>query len=268
MSAASFFEPRGDDVFLATEATRGPWDARLMHGGPPSALLARAFERLVGDDAAVARMTVEFVKPLVIGELRIAASLVRPGRKVRIAAGSLTDANGVEIVRATALAIRRGAIDAETDSAAPGAPPPLPPVADSAPWQFPFFRQATGYHTSMELRVARGTFGTGAMAGWMRMRIPLVPGETPSGLQRAVCAADSGNGLSVALDLARFTFLNPDLVVALHRHPDGEWIGMDSTTVAHATGIGLAESALSDERGPIGRAVQTLIVESRGTTGT
>lgn len=261
VSGSAFFEPRGGEAYLATEGTRGPWDARLMHGGPPSALLARAFERLVGDDASIARMTVEFVKPLVIGELTVAATLVRPGRKVRIVSGSLTDANGVEIVRGTALAIRRTSLGAE--AATPPVPLALPLPALSAPFQFPFFRQDTGYHTSMELRVARGTFGRGAMAAWMRMRIPLVPGETPSGLQRVVAAADSGNGVSVALDLDRFTFLNPDLLVVLHRHPEGEWVALDATTIAHGTGIGLAESVLSDERGPIGHAAQTLIVETR-----
>lgn len=168
-----------------------------------AALLARAFERLVGDNASIACMTVEFVKPLVIGELTVAATLVRPGKKVRIVSGSLTGANGVEIVRATALAIRRASLDTAT---APGVLD-LPLPASSRAWQFPFFRQSTGYQTSMELRVARGTFGSGAMAAWMRMRVPLVPSETPSGLQRVVAAADSGNGLSVALDLDRYTFL-------------------------------------------------------------
>src|SRR5689334_10631802 len=102
--AQSFFEPHGGG-FVATELTRGPWDPRLMHGGPPAALLGRAFERLAGADMHIARITVEFLRPLAIGELVVEAALTRPGRKVRTLAGSLSQA-GKELIRAHALAIR------------------------------------------------------------------------------------------------------------------------------------------------------------------
>ena len=39
-----FFEPAGTDSFVATPATAGPWSAQAQHGGPPSALAARALE--------------------------------------------------------------------------------------------------------------------------------------------------------------------------------------------------------------------------------
>jgi hypothetical protein len=40
-----FFEPAGINAFVATAATAGPWSAQSQHGGPPSALAARALER-------------------------------------------------------------------------------------------------------------------------------------------------------------------------------------------------------------------------------
>ncbi len=260
MISASFFEPRGAGLFAATELTRGPWDARFMHGGPPAALLGRELARLAGDDMHVARVTVEFVRPLQIGTLALAAAVARPGRKVRTIAGSLSH-DGKELVRASALAIRR--LDVDLGVVRGPEPARFTGPEALAPWQFPFFRDAVGYHTAMEVRVARGALGDGAMTAWMRMRVPLLPGEAPTGLERALCAADSGNGLSVALDLARFTFLNPDLTVCLARVPRGEWVGLDAVTRPEPQGVGLAESALFDETGPIGRAVQTLIVEPR-----
>jgi hypothetical protein len=256
----SFFEARGDGVFAATELTRGPWDARLMHGGPPAALLGREIERLAGADMHVARITVEFLRPLAIGELVLRADTTRPGRKVRTFAGSLSQ-DGKELVRASALAIRRLDMDL---GIVPGPEPARFAAPDTvAPWQFPFFRDTVGYHTAMEVRVVRGALGEGAMTAWMRMRVPLLVSEAPSGLQRTLCAADSGNGLSVALNLARFTFLNPDLTVCLTRPPRGAWVGLDAVTRAEPHGTGLAESAIFDEGGPIGRAAQTLIVEPR-----
>jgi hypothetical protein len=98
------------------------------------------------------------------------------------------------------------------------------------------------------------------------MRVPVIPGEVPSPLQRVVCAADSGNGTSVALDIANYTFLNPDLTVSLARELVGEWVGLDATTRFGADGIGLAESALLDVEGHVGRGLQSLIVERREPT--
>ena len=39
----AFYVTDGDD-FVATAHTRGPWSPKHQHGGPPSALLARAIE--------------------------------------------------------------------------------------------------------------------------------------------------------------------------------------------------------------------------------
>ena len=40
----ALFEPAGDG-FAAAQSTRGPWDARMMHGGAPAALLAHRSSR-------------------------------------------------------------------------------------------------------------------------------------------------------------------------------------------------------------------------------
>src|SRR5687768_12935432 len=105
----AFFLPDGDG-FTATEFTRGPWHRDFMHGGPPAALLARALEARLAPGMQIARITVEFVKPLAIGRVTVAAEIVRGGRKVQALAGSLA-AGGVEICRASALAIRTTALD-------------------------------------------------------------------------------------------------------------------------------------------------------------
>ena len=45
--------------------------------------------------------------------------------------------------------------------------------------------------------------------------------------------------------------------------PAGEWVCLDAITIPEPTGVGLADTALRDERGPIGRALQTLLVRER-----
>ena len=95
------------------------------------------------------------------------------------------------------------------------------------------------------------------------MRQPLVVGEQPSPLQRVLTAADSGNGVSVTLDWTRFLFINVDLSVYLERMPVGEWVCLDAVTRPQPNGIGVADTLLLDERGRIGRALQTLLIGER-----
>ena len=68
---------------------------------------------------------------------------------------------------------------------------------------------------------------------------------------------------SATLDLNRHLFINVDLTVHLHRHPVGDWICLDAITIPQPNGVGLADAVLRDQRGPIGRALQTLLVRER-----
>jgi hypothetical protein len=95
------------------------------------------------------------------------------------------------------------------------------------------------------------------------MRQPLIAGEEPTPLQRALIAADVGNGISAVLDYHSYVFINVDLTVHFERMPAGEWVCVDAVTRPRASGIGTAESVLSDERGRIGRAAQSLLIEPR-----
>ncbi|MBI2058525.1 MAG: thioesterase family protein [Nitrospirae bacterium] len=261
-SPESFFVPQGPR-FVATELTRGPWSPDHQHGGPSSALLARAIERLPSDGPVfqVARMTVEFLRPIPIAEFELRTEIVRSGKKTRIVTAWL-ETSGKRIVQATGLCIRRADVPVPAVPV-PAVEPPIPSPEESAVFQFPFFMDSVGYHTAMEGRLARGVYGQGPTSMWMRMRVPVVPGETPSPVQRVMAAADSGNGVSVVLDVFKYTFINPDLTVYLHRPMEGEWVCLDAATIPESKGVGLADTRLHDSRGPIGRSVQSLILERR-----
>ena len=280
----AFFFPLGPDRFQATELTRGPWDPGLQHAGPPAALLGRAIEGH-GDRAGlrVARVTFEIARPLPITELTVATRTLRGGRSVELVEATLRSGD-LELMRATALRIRTADLNLP---AGPGVPaePGLPtgpghPAGPGLPARLvpgprlpgpsagrvePFFPTGheVGYHTAMEFRFVAGSFlELGPATVWMRMRHPLVPGEPPSPLCRVLIAADSGNGVSAALDFRTWRFINPDLTVYLLRHPAGEWVALEASTTA-ADGIGLADTTLHDEQGPIGRSAQALFVDRR-----
>ena len=170
-------------------------------------------------------------------------------------------------MRATAWRLRTRPVElppgvAGTGGAVAGESPPPPDAAE--PGEFFPTGQDVGYHTAMDYRFVAGRFmEPGPATVWMRMRVPLVAGEEPSPLVRVMTAADSGNGVSAALDWRQFLFINVDLSVHLHRLPTGEWVCLDAVTLPEETGLGLADALLRDERGRIGRAAQTLLVDKR-----
>ena len=260
MSApAAVYVPDGDG-YRPTEFARGPWDPDAQHGGAPSALLARELEREAGD-LGIVRLTYEFLRPVPLGPLTISTREVRPGRRARLLEATLAAA-GTPVCRALGLALAR------PQGAAPAVPPatdPLPPPGGVEPSGSPPGERPTFGGDAIELRFVRGEFAVpGPAAAWLRFRMPLVEGETPTPLQRVAAAGDFGNGVSAALDWLEHVFINPDLTIYLARPPRGEWVGLDSATVVETDGVGLATSVLHDADGAIGHAAQALVVGPRG----
>jgi hypothetical protein len=258
----AFYE-RDGDLFRATELTRGPWDPGAQHAGPPAALLGYALEGLPdADQFQVGRVTFEILRSVPIASVRVQARVVRPGRRVQMLEAELSDEDGEVLVRARAWRIRIDEVELPSEAIAAFDPPP--PPDEASPAQFFPTGQQHGYHSAMEVRFVSGEFlEPGPATVWLRMRQPLVAGEEPTPLQRTLVVADVGNGVSAALDFRRFLFINVDLTVQLERMPEGEWICCDAVTLPQPNGVGTAESVLFDQRGRIGRGLQTLLISGR-----
>ena len=252
----AFFEDLGDGRFRATSHTIGPWDERFQHGGPPSALLGRAIEQAAPrEDVMVARVTVEILGPIPVGELVVTADVVRPGKSVELVHATMTH-DGRPVATAAAWRVRRTVGAAVPSRARPAPALPQTSMANED-W-------APGYMRSMEWRFAEGQLDRrGPAAAWGRMRVPLVVGEEPSPLSRVLVLADSGNGVSRELSFGKWLFINPELTVHLHREAVGEWVCLDAQTAVSEGGVGLATSVLSDQDGPIGFGAQSLLVAPR-----
>jgi acyl-Coa thioesterase superfamily protein/acyl-CoA thioesterase superfamily protein len=249
-------EARGER-FIPSPSTRGPWDPDAQHAGPPAALLGRAIERCEPRDGMrVGRITCEILRPVPLEPLTVEASVVRPGRSVELLEASLAGPNG-ELMRARAWRLETGehALQLDDEERPPG-------PAEGVPSDFPETGHEFGYHDANEYSFVRGGFRKpGPATVWMCARVPLVEGEEPTPLQRVLVAADSGNGVSAALDWRTYHFINTELTVHLMRPLEGEWVCLDAVT--RVDGLGLAETTLWDERGRIGRAAQTLLVRRR-----
>jgi hypothetical protein len=256
----SFYEAAGEGTFISTPATAGPWDAASQHAGPPSALLARAFERHEPvEGQRLSRISVDILGPVPVAPLTLRVRTVRPGRLITLVEG-VAEAGGREVLHA------RGWRIAMPPRSAPavGGDDPVPDVPDEPDDQFWAGTHTAGYLSAVESRFVTGSFQQpGPAQVWMRPRLPLVAGEEISPVCRTVLVADSGNGVSARLDPTEWLFVNVDLTVALHRWPEGEWVLLDASTTIGPDGAGLAASRLSDRKGAIGNGMQTLVVTPR-----
>ncbi|HUY64708.1 MAG TPA: thioesterase family protein [Acidimicrobiales bacterium] len=262
------------DVLLPLPWARGPWTPEALHGGPVAAAIVRAAEQCRPEaDAHLSRLTVELLRPVPMAPLEVTAEMVRPGRKVqvidvRVRAGDL------EVAWGRALRIRShapgdpagaGLSAAAAEGPVPGTSPAAPPGPGDGHGSPALVSGYLAFHNEgAELRFVRGEFDRlGPSAVWIRLAVPVVAGEEPSPAQRAVVAADFGNGVSAELDYEHYVYINPDLTVYLERPPVGEWVCLEATTRLGTPGVGLAQSVLWDELGPVGRSLQSLVTERR-----
>jgi hypothetical protein len=278
----SIFVAEGE-LYAPTEHARGPWDPRSLHGGAPAALIASAFERMQpGGELPFARLSFEFLRPVPMAPLELTTRMSRPGRRVQALEGDLS-ADGVSVCRARALRILPAPEElpelalAQVQATRPDAIA-APQEGQHVHFALDDMERKSFAASAMEMRFLSGQplsgelpeqdttsshVPSGAAKVWMRLRHPLLPGEPLTPLARVAATADFGNGVATVLPFDRYLFINADLTISLDRRPAGEWVALDARTLLHPDGIGWAESVLHDELGPLGRATQALVVQSR-----
>ncbi len=280
MSVDAVFVQDGER-FVATDLGLGPWAPGALHGGAPAALLVHCLGAAAPEALALARVTYEFVRPVPMGTLEVEVSVVRPGRRVTLLDGMLREESGTELVRARALFVAPSALAADrpdsdppvpgSDSPVPGSDspcsgpgPPFPGPAEGAAndWSSPGPRRFA--IDAMEIRFVAGRFSEpGPATAWFRLRYPLIAGRLTAPLELMAAAGDFGNGIASVLSWDDHMFINPDLTLYVERAPVGEWVALQSQMRVSVGSVATAESLLWDERGRIGRAVQSLVVGPR-----
>lgn len=248
------------EIFRPNESCRGPWDAGACHAGPPTGLIARAAEKILPEHRLV-RLTVELIRPIPIAGFTITSEVTRAGRSAATATFAIVDLASRVVARANTSHIA----PKPDDSRIPSTTVPITdfaaarsgesPMSGIAPHGLPFFG---GAHEVL-LPPDQDGSSRGPKTIWMRT-INLLAGELPSPFQRICPLADCGNGLSRLAELNQIGFINTDLTIHLHRPPIGEWMGSQVVSTWNSDGIGLADALLFDRRGPVGRAMQSLII--------
>lgn len=253
-----FFSVRDDKWFVGNDGARGPWSEHACHAGPVTGLLARALERAV-DDKQLVRITADYVRPIPMSGFRIETELVRNKRNVAAAKATLIDSGGTVCATATSLHIVRSRFDSLPTSTID-----VPNRQDATPGEFVV---ETAHHDKpffgdwIEVEYPPGETSTpGPTTIWMKAP-PLLAHEKPSPFQSICALADCGNGTSRNANLHEATFVNPDLTIILHRLPATEWHALSAISFWEPSGIGLSQATLFDEKGPVGVASQSLLVQ-------
>lgn len=252
------------EKFRATDMVRSTWSADIQHGAPPSALLVRALEQCERrDDTRLSRVLVDLLGPVpAAGDFWVRATRERAGKQIELISAEMLapgpDGTVRPVVRASGWRLQVQ----DTADVVHAAAPPLRPLAQARSRDMAKEWDPNYVH-SIDWRWLTEPFGDGPGESWLSPTVDLVKGETLTPLQRLFTVADDANGIGTKVDIRKFTFLNTDLAVHIHRIPEGQWIGIRAETNYGPDGVGTTLGTLFDERGAIGAIQQSVLVRRR-----
>ncbi|WP_199254806.1 thioesterase family protein [Mycolicibacterium mengxianglii] len=250
--------------FVACDLVRSTWTAAIQHAAPVSSLLVRALERCAHrDDTRLSRVCIDLLGGVPAeGDLWVRAQVDRPGRQIELISAEMVglgrDGKPRPVARASGWRLQQ--LDTRDLVAAPVAP--LRPVAEATVADMKKNWDRNYVH-SLDWRWLTTPMAPGPGESWIRPVVDLVQGEVMTPLQRLFAVADDANGIGTKLDIRKWTFLNTDLTVHVHRVPAGEWTGIRADTSYGPDGIGTTVGTLFDETGPVGAIQQSVLVRPR-----
>lgn len=250
----------GAGRFRPTEHAEGAWQPDEQHMGPVSGIIVHAIEQFVAGldrpgSRQLSRITFEILGLIGASDFDIDVVVLRPGRTIELVEATMVVA-GRPVVRARAWLLSRQ----DTAAVAGGTPAPLP-HPESLPVGAANTVWTGGYIASVQIRPLPGA-GPGRTQAWLHTDIGLVDQEPASELARFIGLVDTANGIGPRVSPTSWMFPNVDLSIHLYRQPTGAWVGLDTSVIFGADGVGLTTSTLHDVHGPVGRAEQILTVRA------
>lgn len=257
-----FFHQRADGVFVGNDPARGPWSEDHCHAGPVAGLVARAAEVEVGPGKVLTRLTMDVLRPVPLAGIRVAAETTRHTKTLATTRVTVHDLDDLLLVQATTMHL------SERDLGPVPTPEVVAPkIEEATPGPFAI---GTGRHEKpnfarlLEARYPPGHgFGPGPKTLWLRTP-GLVEGEETSPVQGICALADCGNGISWNQPTSEMGFMNTDLTLQIHRMPEPGWHASEAISHWQSNGIGMSQAVLYDTKGPVGTALQTLVLFPAG----
>ncbi|RFA09202.1 thioesterase [Subtercola boreus] len=256
----AYFEPLGDDRYRPTAEAEGAWNPGEIHFSPLGGLVVHAIdkhraERAPGgpDTKLLGRISFDILGFLADDVCTVSVRTTRPGRTIELVEATVVIGDRPAVlarawfIGASDTAIVRG-----------GEPDPIPSPETVEP-QTLSHTWSGGFVASLDVReVAPRSPGRGTV--WLNTDAQLVEGEQVSPAASFIALVDTANGIAAREPGSAWMFPNVDLTVHLFRQPQGSWVGLDTSVVFGASGLGLTSSVLHDAHGAVGRAEQLLTV--------
>ena len=249
------------EKFVATDLVRSTWSAAIQHGAPVSALLVRALERCEArDDTRLSRVMIDLLGAIPAeGHLWVSSRIERSGKQIELVSAEMLapgkDGEARPVARASGWRLKT----MDTAEVAHASAPPLRPLSESHSRGLSD-RWDRNYVHSLDWRWLTHRKDSGPGESWLMPIVDLVKGEAMTPLERLFAVADCANGIGTKLEIGKWTFMNTDLVVHVHRIPEGEWIGIRAETNYGPDGIGTTIGTLFDESGAVGAIQESVLV--------
>jgi Thioesterase-like superfamily len=256
-------DPLGEK-FRATDLVRSTWTAAIQHAAPVSALLVRALERCATrDDTRLSRVAVDLLGPVPAeGDSWVRSRIERRGKQIELISAEMLTLGPDGQPRPAARASGWRLQQLDTPELAHAAEPLPRPVSEARSRNLEKDWDRNYVH-SLDWRWLTKPLNEGPGESWIKPTVSLVNGEALTPVERLFAVADCANGIGSKLDITKWTFLNNDLVVHLHRIPDGDWIGIRAETNYGPDGIGTTVGTLFDETGAVAGIQQSVLVRRR-----
>jgi len=252
----------GDEQsFESTDLTRSNWDPAIQHGSPPLALLVKAIEELsAATGQRIGRVTLDILGAIPVEEVGVRVWVDRPGKRIATYVAEMRVRQAGAVVRPVARVTAWLLASSDTADVATDRYPPLAegPAADLPP----MFDDLTGYLQTIDWRRQLTQSGEPSVF-WVSPTARVVDAEPDTSLVKLAAVVDSCNGIGAVLDYRRFTFMNTDTVVHLHRLPVGDDFGLRARGSVGPDGVGVTSAEIFDRDGFIGVCAQTVLIQRR-----
>ncbi|MDO3401696.1 thioesterase family protein [Mycolicibacterium neoaurum] len=254
-SCAEPYLEHAQDLFLPTEAAKGPWGDVIL-GGVVGGLLGWALECEAGHASwQPARLSVDLLCPARMQPLRVYSKTVRRGRRLTVA-DAMVNQGEVVVARASALFLRRGEQPEQRVWTSQVQMPPAPEEPLRAPRRSPFFSRMFGWPS------LKGDASTDDLLLpkyiWIQEMRRLIDTEPITPFTRAAMAADMTSPL-VHTGTGGLRFINADFTLTLSRLPRTPMLGLAAQTHTSHDGVATGAAAMFDRHGQIGSTTATAL---------
>ena len=255
--------------YIGQDGARGPWMPEACHAGPPTAALAREFER--NCEKQLLRMTVNLIRPVPMSGFRISVVTEKEGRSSAYLRAEIFDRDNNRCALATSLhqlvsdlgdvptvSIKAPNKEVLEDYAFRGSSSPYSKVGRE------YFPSQVGFAAAVDIISCELDDGYGVERSersiWMRTP-QLIAEENMSPFQSLCPLSDCGNGFTAHATIDEYRYMNTDLTISMHRKPVSAWLASTARSHWESTGYGASYATLFDKQGSVGVALQTLLIQ-------